>query len=130
MTEELAPKEVTEVEEQKTHKKFNLAALISLLSGVLAYLLLFFHSLINMKAILALFLAPIAALLAIFTGARAKRLIRKGDGLVTGKKMASTGLWLGWIYMILTVLLMVLAVVVFGGIVTGINQLLGSIGLF
>lgn len=129
MTEDLVPKEEA-VEVQKDHKKFNPAALISLLSGVLAYLLLFFHSLINIKTILALFLAPIPALLAIFSGARAKRLIRKGDGLVTGKKMANTGLWLGWIYIVVTVLFIVLAVVIAGGLVTGINQLLGSIGLF
>ena len=129
MTEDLVPKEEA-VEVQKDHKNFIPAALISLLSGVLAYLLLFFHSLINIKTILALFLAPIPALLAIFSGARAKRLIRKGDGLVTGKKMANTGLWLGWIYIVVTVLFIVLAVVIAGGLVTGINQLLGSIGLF
>lgn len=121
MTEELAV--------QKTNKKFNFSALISLVSGILSYALLLFHSLIDMKMVLALFLAPITALIAIFTGAHAKRLIRKGNGLVGGKKMANTGLWLGWIYIIGIILLTVLAVVIFGGIVSGINSLLGSIGI-
>lgn len=121
MTEELAV--------QKTSKKFNVSALISLVSGILSYALLLFHSLIDMKMVLALFLAPITALIAIFTGAHAKRLIRKGNGLVGGRKMANTGLWLGWIYIIGIVLLIVLAVVIFGGIVSGINSLLGSIGI-
>ena len=129
MAEEITPKETQEIESSKAHKKFNLAALLSLLTGILAYLILFLHSLVNMKILLALFLAPISALLAIFSGARAKRLIRKGEGLVTGRKMANTGLWLGWIYIILSILLMVLAVVIFGGIVSGINQLLGVIGI-
>jgi hypothetical protein len=121
MTDELAV--------QKTHKKINPSALISLVSGILSYALLLFHSLIDMKMVLALFLAPITALIAIFTGAHAKRLIRKGNGLVGGKKMANTGLWLGWIYIIGIVLLTVLAVVIFGGIVSGINSLLSSIGI-
>jgi hypothetical protein len=121
MTEEIAV--------QKTSKKFNVSALVSLVSGILSYALLLFHSLIDMKMVLALFLAPITALIAIFTGAHAKRLIRKGNGLVGGKKMANTGLWLGWIYIIGIILLTVLAVAIFGGIVSGINSLLGSIGI-
>ncbi|PKN97666.1 MAG: hypothetical protein CVU42_15355 [Chloroflexi bacterium HGW-Chloroflexi-4] len=114
---------------QKTHKKFNFSALFSMISGILSYALLLFHSLIDMKMILALFLAPITAFIAIFTGAHAKHLIRKSEGLVGGKKMANTGLWLGWIYIIGIILLTVLAVVIFGGIVSGINSLLGSIGI-
>jgi hypothetical protein len=121
MTEELAV--------QKTNKKFNLSALISMVSGILSYALLLFHSLIDMKMILALFLAPITALIAIFTGGHAKRQIRKSNGLVSGKKMANAGLWMGWIYIIGIILLTVLAVVIFGGIVSGINSLLGSIGI-
>jgi hypothetical protein len=114
---------------QKTHKKFNPSALISMVSGILSYALLIFHSLINMKMVLALFLAPITALIAIFTGGHAKRLIRKGDGLVTGKKMANTGLWLGWIYIVGIIVFTALAVLIFGGIVTGINHLLGTLGI-
>lgn len=121
MTEELSV--------QKTPKKLNLSALVSLVSGILSYAILFFHSLIDMKLILALFLAPITALLAIFAGSRAKRLIRKSDGLMGGKKMANTGLWLGWIYIIGIILLIVLAVTIFGGLVSGLNSLLGSIGI-
>lgn len=118
-----------ELEVQKSSKKINIPALVSLVSGILSYALLFFHSLIDMKLTLALFLAPITALIAIFTGARAKRLIRQGDGLVGGKKMANTGLWLGWIYIIGIILLIILAVTIFGGLITGINSLLGSIGI-
>lgn len=120
---------IEELEVQKTPKKINISALVSLVSGILSYALLFFHSLIDMKLTLALFLAPITALIAIFTGARAKRLIRRSGGLVGGKKMANTGLWLGWIYIIGIILLIVLAVTIFGGLVSGLNSLLGSIGL-
>ncbi len=118
-----------DLEVQQSSKKINIPALISMVSGILSYALLFFHSLIDMKLTLALFLAPITALIAIFTGARAKRLIRQGDGLVGGKKMANTGLWLGWIYIVGIILLIVLAVTIFGGLVSGINSLFGSIGI-
>lgn len=118
-----------DLEVQQSSKKINIPALISMVSGILSYALLFLHSLIDMKLTLALFLAPITALIAIFTGARAKRLIRQGDGLVGGKKMANTGLWLGWIYIVGIILLIVLAVTIFGGLVSGINSLFGSIGI-
>ncbi|PKO01432.1 MAG: hypothetical protein CVU43_13090 [Chloroflexi bacterium HGW-Chloroflexi-5] len=118
-----------ELEVQKTPKKINISALVSLVSGVLSYILLFFHSLIDIKLGLALFLAPITALIAIFVGARAKKLIRRSDGLIGGKKMANTGLWLGWIYIIVTILLIVLAVTIFGSLVSGLNSLFGSIGI-
>ena len=117
------------LEVQKTPKKLNISALVSLVSGILSYILLFFHSLIDMKLGLALFLAPITALTAIIVGARAKKLIRQSDGLLGGKKMANTGLWLGWIYIIVTLLLIVLAVTIFGSLVSGINSLFGSIGI-
>lgn len=118
-----------EITVQKTSKKFNFYALISLVSGILSYALLLFHSLIDMKMVLALFLAPITSLIAVFTGSRAKRLIRKSDGSIGGKKMANTGMWLGWIYIIGIILFTLLAIVLFGGIVTGINSLLGSLGI-
>lgn len=118
-----------ELEVQKTPKNLNISALVSMVSGVLSYILLFFHSLIDMKLGLALFLAPITALIAIFVGAHAKKLIRRSDGLVGGKKMANTGLWLGWIYIIVTILLIVLAVTIFGSLVSGLNSLFGSIGI-
>jgi hypothetical protein len=49
--------------------------------------------------------------------------------LIGGKKMANTGLWLGWIYIIVTILLIVLAVTIFGSLVSGLNSLFGSIGI-
>lgn len=129
MSEDLHQQETTDLVKEGTPKNLNFSALLSLLSGIFAYILLFFHSLVQIKTLLALILAPLFALIAIFSGARAKRLIRRRDGLEGGKKMANAGLWLGWIYIILSILLVVLALVIAGGIVSGINQLFGSIGI-
>ncbi len=129
MSEDQQQQETTDLVPEGTAKKLNFSALLSLLSGIVAYLLLFFHSLVEIKTLLALILAPLFALIAVFSGARAKRLIRRGEGRVSGKKMANAGLWLGWIYILLSILLVVLTLVIAGGIVSGINQLFGSIGL-
>ena len=115
--------------EQTKPKRLTISALVSFASGILTYLLLFFHSLVDMKLLLAIFLAPFTALVAIFAGARAKRMIRRSDGQLGGKKLASTGQWLGFIYLALCALLIVLAVVIFGGLVSGIDSILGSLGL-
>lgn len=115
--------------ERPTPKRLTFSALVSFLSGILTYLLLFFHSLVDMKLLLAIFLAPFTALIAIIAGSRAQRMIRRSEGQLGGKKLAAIGMWLGFIYLGLCVLLIVLAVVIFGGLVSGITGILGSLGL-
>lgn len=124
MTDELAaPKnETPQAEIPKSEKKLCLSAMVSLLSGILIYALLLFCNLINIKFIVALFLAPIPALIAIIAGVRAKRKIRRADGALTGKKLANTGLWLGWTYIILAALVGI-------GIIAGIGGLLSLLGI-
>lgn len=126
MSESSIPEKIEAPAPQK--KKFSLSALLSLIFGILSYILLFFHSLMDMKLIWAIILAPLTSLIAVITGARAKHQIRKGDGLVSGKKLANAGLWLGWIYIIGEILLIVLAIIISGGIISGISHLLGGIG--
>lgn len=112
----------SDLRESKTHHGISVSAIISAASGVLTYLLLFFHSLINMRLELAVFLAPIPALAAIITGHKAKRQIRRSAGGLRGKKLANTGLTLGYIY-ILTGLILFLLVIV--GLISGISGILG-----
>jgi hypothetical protein len=114
--------ETTEI--QPGNKKFSITALISLISGILTYALIILHSLINMKFLLAAILAPITAVIAISTGFHARRQIRKSEGLYTGKKMANTGLWLGWIYIAICVLLLLLVVLIGGAIAAAVSKML------
>lgn len=114
----------SDLQESKARKGISVSAIISAISGVFTYLLLFFHSLINMKLELAFFLAPIPALAAIITGHKAKRQIRRSAGQLKGKKLANTGLILGYIYILTGVILFLLVIV---GVVSGIS---GIVGLF
>lgn len=97
---------------EQSKNRFSFYALASTVTGVLSYLLIFFHSLIDMSFLWAAILAPISALIAIITGHRGKREIRKAEGIVTGRKLANTGLILGYIYFAICILL--LAAVIFG----------------
>jgi hypothetical protein len=93
-----------------TPKKINLMAIGSSITGALAYLLIFFHSLVDMSFLTAAILAPISALVAIFTGHRAKRLIRRSEETMSGKKLANAGLAMGYIYIGICILIVVLLV--------------------
>ena len=106
-------------------KKLCVPAMVSMISGILTWMLIFFHSLIDMSFLASIIIAPITALIALFTGANAKRKIRRSDGLLTGKKMANTGLWLGWIYILICVLIAVLVLILGAEIINGISNLLG-----
>lgn len=124
MTDNQEIEKVEQVEIQKTAKSLNVTALVSMISGILTYAFFLFGRLINIDFVLAAILAPITALTAIITGSIAKRKIRQSDGLLGGKKMANTGLWLGWIYIIICVLVLVL-------VLAGVSAILSAVtGLF
>jgi hypothetical protein len=110
----------------KTKSKVSFSSIISLISGVLTHALVIFHSLLDMSLLLAIFLAPIAAILAIITGHKANREIRRGEGSVSGKKLAKIGLILGYLYLVICIILIVLTIVGVGGIIAGISSLLGK----
>ena len=114
---------------QQPEKKVSLRAAFSLGTGIFSYLVLFFHSLVNLDLIWAVLLAPISAIAAVATGQQARRQIKASNGTLTGIKMAHTGLVLGWIYLIASMVLIVLALLLFGGLVAGLAHLLGSLGL-
>ncbi len=63
--------------------EFSVLALVSTLTGALSYILVLFHSAINMHFLTALILAPISALAAIITGHRSCRQISRSNGTVT-----------------------------------------------
>lgn len=115
--------------ETPAKKGFSVLALVSTLTGALSYLLILFHSLLNMKFALALFLAPISALAAIITGHRSHRQIKASAGTLSGKKLSRAGLVLGYLYFAISILLIVLAVALFGGPVHGLTSLFGSLGI-
>jgi hypothetical protein len=104
-------------------------SIVSVVTGVLAYLLLPLYKLLHLKPLMAVFLAPISAIIAIVTGHRAFYEIKNGDHPLGGKKIPRIGLILGYVYFALTILLIVLAVIFFKDIVNGINQLLSNFGL-
>jgi amino acid permease len=115
------------IEEQPSPKKTtSIQAIFSFITGILAYLILFFHSLINMGFILAIILAPISAVIAIFTGHKAKKRIRHSDGTVRGSKIAGIGLFLGYLFIIVTILVLILALIGLGGLIAAIKSLLGG----
>ena len=114
--QEIQKTENTEI--QTGHKKFSLTALISLISGILTYALFLFGKFVHIKFLGAAILAPITAIIAISTGFHAKSQIRKNPGIYEGKKLANTGLWLGWIYIALCILAIVIVMLI-GGAIAG-----------
>lgn len=113
----------------QTTSKVSVRAIVSLVTGILSYVVLLFHSLVDMSLLWAVILAPISALAAVITGHKARRQIRDSAGALSGDKMATTGLALGWIYLGLAILLTILALILFGGVLAGISRLLGSAGV-
>ena len=109
------------VEQPGVTGKVSSSAIVSLATGIFSWLVLFFHGAVDISLIPALIIAPISALLAVIFGSRAKRQIRDGGGAVTGKGMANAGLILGWIYLIVGIILIVL-------VALGLTAIIGSLG--
>ncbi len=81
----------------------NILALISLISGVLAWLGLF----------------GLGGLVAVVTGHIAKNQIRESMGQQTGEGVATAGLVLGYLNIVMTLLVLCLAVLMFAGVIGG-----------
>ncbi len=113
------------IEPVSRKKGFSLWSVASLITGALSYLLILFHSPIKMSFLVAAILAPISALAAVITGHKSKNQIRHAEGEMGGKKLANTGLVLGYVYLAICLLLAVLAIVGVTSIVSGIGQILG-----
>lgn len=96
--------------EPKVKKSFSFLAVLSFLTGILAYLIYLLPLLSDLKLIFAMILSPISALVAILTGHKAKKKMRNKEALVKGKGFANTGLLLGYLYIALTILVLVLVV--------------------
>jgi hypothetical protein len=104
------------VPSEGTPKKFSVMAAISAVTGAITYLIYLVPAFTDMSVLTSAILAPISALAAIITGHRAKHLIRKAEGTMSGKKLANAGLIMGYIYIILCILLVVLVVLGVAGL--------------
>jgi hypothetical protein len=107
MSSELPTQTQTEL---PAKKGFSVLALVSTLTGALAYLLVFIHSLLHMKIWVALVLAPISALAAIITGHRSHHQIKHSNGELSGIKLSRAGLILGYLYYALGIITLVLVI--------------------
>jgi hypothetical protein len=115
--------------ERAASRRFNPTAAISMLSGIISYALVLLHSLINMRLWVAGVLGLFTAFLAVTTGHRAKRLMRKSDGAIGGRKMAKTGLILGYLYLAVNLLIIVVVVLLLAGVISGFSNLLSFLGI-
>lgn len=111
------------VPDTQAPKKFSYYALSSSISGALTWLLIFFYRLIDMSLIWAAILAPLAAIVAVITGHKGIREIRKAEGSMSGKKLANTGLILGYLYLGICILLVVLLVLGVAGIANWVSTI-------
>jgi len=102
-------------------KKTSSAAIVSLVTGIFSWVVLFFHDAVNVALIPALIIAPISALIAVIFGIRGRHQVRDGGGAVTGKVMANVGMILGWVYLIIGIILLAL-------VILGLTTLIGSLG--
>jgi len=106
-------------------KGFSLWSVASVVTGALSYLLILFHSPLKMSFLVAAILAPISSLAAVISGHKSKHQIRHAEGEMGGKKLANTGLTLGYIYLGICLLLAVLAIVGVTSIISNIGQIFG-----
>ncbi len=88
----------------------SLLALVSTLTGALAYLLVFLHSLLHLRIWLALVLAPISALPAIITGHRSHYHIKHSSGEHSGIQLSRAGLILGYLLYTIGIVIIVLLI--------------------
>ncbi len=113
-------------EEPKPKATLSISAIISFISGIITYLMLFFHSLIDIGFVVAMILSPVFAMLAVFTGHKAKKQIRNATGIMRGKKLANIGLFLGYLFLILGILALILAFLGLGGLIKALGNLFGA----
>jgi hypothetical protein len=81
-------------EEPKPKASLSISAIISFISGIFTYLMLFFHSLIDIGFVVAMILSPVLAMLAVFTGHKAKRQIRNAAGNMHERNWQTPGCFL------------------------------------
>jgi hypothetical protein len=108
-------------EQPKPKTTISIFAILSLVAGIGTYV--WFITMIGDKPWLTLILGPVIALIAILTGHMAKKRIRNSINIVKGKKLANTGLVLGYIYFLIGILLLVLSLVIGSGIISAISSL-------
>ncbi|HOE35194.1 MAG: DUF4190 domain-containing protein [Chloroflexi bacterium] len=82
-------------------------SIVSLISGISSYLVLPF----------------LGGIIALITGYVARREIKSSNGALSGSGMATAGLWLGWINIILCVIVGILIILLIVGLIAGFSGL-------
>lgn len=111
------------VNPEPTGKRLSVSALVSTITGAFTYVIYLLAAIFDFSAIWALILAPISAIVAIVSGHKGKREIRRSDDMVTGKKLANAGLTMGYIYIGICILIVVLLILGVAGIASYFNNL-------
>jgi hypothetical protein len=120
VVETQTPQEPDREGDLKPSKALSVYAVVSLIAGLGAYV--WFFAMIKSQTLLAIILAPIISLLAIITGHKAKSQIRHYIGVMTGKKLANYGLFLGYFLILFGVFIVVL---VLTGVISAITAIFG-----
>lgn len=105
-------------------KIFSIPAIISFIAGLGTYV--WFFTMIGSKAVLTLALAPVIALIAILSGHKANAQMRKSSDVFLGKKFAVIGMVLGYIYIAIGILLLVIVLIIGAGVISSIAGLFGG----
>lgn len=114
--------EVVKAEPIDGKKKTTLAPVISILTGIFAHGLLFYSFFADMKVWVGALLGLVSALVAVISGARAKR-ERKGSPL------GAIGRLLGWLYLLGALAIIILVILFFVGLFSGLGWLVSGLGL-
>ena len=117
-----APIESPEPANVTEKKKFSLAPVISLLTGILAHGLFVYSFFAPMKVWVGALLGFLSALVAVVSGAKAKKQASQSGA---GK----LGRWLGWLYIIGAVLLIILVIMGLVGGISLFGGLLQTLGI-
>lgn len=121
MTEESQSTFQEPLEAPRPRKALSVFAIISVIAGIGTYV--WFFAMIGSKTILTLILTPLIALVAIITGHKARRDIRKSLADMKGKTLANAGLGLGYFIILIGLFIVILAVM---GVLSAITALFGG----
>lgn len=117
--------ELPNIPEQPTTQP-SVLSIVSAVSGLITYFWYMITKMVTDNIILPGVLAFITAIVAIVTGHKGLREINRSNGTITGKRWAKTGLILGYIYIGLIVIGIILVIVLGAAIISSVRGALGA----
>jgi hypothetical protein len=108
---------------EPTGKHFSTSALVSTLTGAFTYVIYLLALIFDFSVLWPIILAPISAIAAIISGHKGKREIRQSDSAMSGKKLANAGLAMGYIYIALCIILIILLIMGASWVVKALGNL-------